>query len=49
MADELAKKIAEAKEKMLGSLQPYGGKTLIIVKGEARVESKDPKVEVRKA
>jgi len=49
MADELAKKLAEAKEKMFGNLQPAGGKTLILVKGNARVESKDPKVEVRKA
>jgi len=50
MADnELAKKIAEAKKKMFGDLQPYGGTTILLVKGNARVESSDPKIEVRKA
>lgn len=49
MADELAQKIAEAKKKMFGNLQPYSGKTILLVKGDARVESSDPKVEVRKA
>lgn len=48
MADELAKKIAEAKKKMFGDLQASGGKTVLLVKGDARVESSDPKVEVRK-
>ena len=48
MSDELAKKLAEAKKKMFGGMQPSGGKTLIIVKGDARVESKTPNVEVRK-
>lgn len=46
--DELAKKIAEAKEKMFGDLQPSGGKILLLFKGEGRVESSDSKVEVRK-
>lgn len=48
MADELAKKIAEAKKKMFGDLQPSSGKTVLLFKGDARVESSDPKVEVRK-
>jgi len=48
MDDELAKKIAEAKKKMFGDLQPSGGKIVLLVKGDARVESSDPKVEVRK-
>ncbi len=47
MADELAKKIAEAKAKMLGSQQP-SGKIVLLFKGEARVQSSDPKVQVRK-
>lgn len=46
MADELAEKIAEAKAKMLGAQQP-SGKIIILVKGDARIESTDPKVEVR--
>ena len=48
MDDELAKMIAEAKKKMFGDLQPSGGKIVLLVKGDARVESSDPKVEVRK-
>jgi len=47
MADELAEKLAEAKKKMFGA-QQSSGKTIILVKGDARIESKDPKVEVRK-
>lgn len=46
--DELAKKLAEAKEKMFGAQQPSGGKIVLLVSGDARVESTDPKVEVRK-
>ncbi len=42
--DELAKKIAEARKKMFGSVQPSGGKTKVIVTGEAKVTSTDPKV-----
>jgi len=48
MADELAQKLAEAKKKMFGDLQPYGGKTVLIVTGDAEVKSDDKKVEVRK-
>ena len=48
MADEVAEKIAEAKKKMFGNQQSYGGKIVLLVKGDARVESSDPKVEVRK-
>ncbi len=48
MADELAKKIAEAKAKMFGSQQPSEGKIVLLFKGEARVRSSDPRVEVRK-
>lgn len=48
MADELAQKIAEAKKKMFGTLQASGGKTILQVRGDARVESSDSKVEVRK-
>ena len=48
MADELAKALAEATKKMFGNLQPSGGKIILLVKGDARVESSDPKVEVRK-
>lgn len=47
MADELAEKIAKTKKKMFGNLQP-SGKILLEVKGDARVESVDKKVEVRK-
>lgn len=48
MADELAKKIAEAKANMFGTTQrPSGGKILLLVKGDAKVESSDPRVEVR--
>lgn len=45
--DELAKKIAEAKEKMFGDLQP-SVKIVLLVTGDAEVKSPDPKVEVRK-
>ena len=45
--DELAKKIAEAKEKMFGDLQPSGGKTKVIVTGEAKVTSTEPKVVIK--
>jgi len=48
MADELAEKLAEAKKKMFGDLQPYGGKNVILVAGDARVESSDKKIEIRK-
>ena len=48
MSDELAKKIAEAEEKMFGSQQPSGGKIVLIVKGDARVESSNPNITVRK-
>jgi len=48
MADELAKKLAEARKKMFGTLQPSGGKTIVLVRGDARVESSDPNVQVRK-
>ena len=46
--DELAKKIAEAKKKMFGNLQPSGGKIVLLFKGDVRVESSNPNVEVRK-
>ena len=49
MADELAQKLAEAKEKMFGDIQPFGGNVVLLVSGDARVESPDKKVEVRKA
>ena len=48
MADELAKKLAEAKKKMFGTLQPSGGKSVILVAGDVRVESSDKKIEIRK-
>jgi hypothetical protein len=48
MADELAKKLAEAKKVMFAGQQASGGKIILIVRGDARVESKDPKVVVRK-
>ena len=48
MSDELAKKIAEAKAKMFGNQQPSGGKIIVLVKGEGRIESRDKNVEVRK-
>jgi len=47
MADELAKKLAEAKKKMLGAQQP-SGRIIILVKGDALIKSTDSKVEVRK-
>jgi len=46
MADELAKKLAEAKKKMLGAQKP-SGKIIILVKGDSLIQSKDPKVEGR--
>lgn len=46
MADELAKALAEAKKKMFGN-EPSGGKIVILFKGDARIESKDSKVEVQ--
>ena len=50
MADEeMAKKLAEAKKKMFGNQQPSSGKILLMFKGDVRVESKDPNVQVRKA
>lgn len=48
MSDELAKKLAEARKKMFGDQQPAGDKIVLLVKGDAKVESKDPKVEVKK-
>ena len=48
MSDELAERIDEAKKKMLGNLQPYGGKITLFSKGEVVVKSSDPRVEVRK-
>ena len=48
MADELAKALAEAKKKMFGNLQPSGGKVLLLATGDARIESTDPKIQVRK-
>jgi len=47
MADELAKKIAEAKAKMFQGQHPYGGKIILLSKGDAQVKSSDPKIEVR--
>jgi len=49
VVDELAKKIAEAKAKMFGNLQPSGGKSILIVSGDVKVESPDKKVVVRKS
>ena len=46
MADELAKKLAEAKKKMFGA-QQSSGKVIILVKGDSLIKSADPKVEVR--
>lgn len=48
MADEMAEKIAEAKKKMFGNLQPAGGKTVILVSGDGVVESKDNTAVVRR-
>lgn len=48
MADVLAEKIAEAKKKMFGDLEPMGSTVVLMVKGEAEVQSSDRKVEVRK-
>ena len=47
MADQLEKKIAEAKEKMFGSKQPDSSGVLLIVTGDAKVESPTPGVSVR--
>jgi len=47
MADELAEKIAEAKKKMLGDLQPLSGAVLYF-SGDVRVDSPDRKVQIRK-
>ena len=46
MADEMAEQLAEAKKKMFGAPQP-SGKIIVLVKGDALIESKDPRVEVR--
>lgn len=48
MSDELAKKLADAKKKMFGNQQPSGGKIILLVKGDARVESTDRRAEIRK-
>ena len=48
MADELAKALAEAKKKMFGNLQPSGGKTVVLVKGDANFRSPDKNIEIRK-
>jgi len=48
MADELAEKLAEARAKMFGTLQPSGGNVVLLVSGDARVESSDKKIEIRK-
>ena len=48
MADELAQKLAEAKKKMFGEQKPHGGKVIVTVKGEAKVESPDKNVEIKK-
>jgi len=49
MANELAKALAEAKKKMIGNLQPSGGKVIVFVKGEIHLESLSKNVEVREA
>lgn len=46
MSDELAKKLAEARKKMLGNRQPV--KTTILVRGNIRVTTEDPGVEIKK-
>ena len=48
MADELAKKLAEARKKMFGNQQPSGGKTIVLVRGEADFTSPNKNVEIRK-
>ena len=48
MVDELAEKIAEAKEKMFGAQPPSSGKAILLFKGDADVQSLDPNVVVRK-
>jgi len=48
MADEVATKIAEAKEKMFKNLQPSGGKIVVLFKGDVRIKASDANVEVRK-
>ena len=48
MSDELAKKLAEAKKKMFGNLQPHSGKTVLLVSGDVKVESADKKIDIRK-
>jgi len=45
--DELARKIAEAKKKMFGNLQPSGGNITMFVKGDCKVESGDKKIQIR--
>ena len=47
MADEVAEKIAEAKKKMFGDLQPGGGVIAIFTSGEGKVESADKQVVIR--
>jgi len=48
MANELEEKLAEAKKKMFGNLQPSGGKTVVLVEGDARITCSNPKFVVRK-
>lgn len=48
MADDLASKLAEAKKKTFGDLESAGGVSVLLVSGQANVESKTPKVTVRK-
>lgn len=48
MADELAKQIAAAKQKMFGTLPPPGIKMTVLVRGGVKVETKDPGVVIKK-
>ena len=48
MAEELEKALSEAKKKMFGNLQPSGGRTVVLVKGDANFRSPDKNVEIRK-
>jgi len=47
MTDDLAKKLAEAKQKMFGPPKPSATKIVLIVKGHARVKTSNPNTMVK--
>lgn len=48
MNDEMTKKIKEARAKIFSDLHPYGGKVVILSKGDVKISSPDQNTEVKK-